>query len=68
MTFEQFLIDVGVRSSEYSYSREELCENISYFKKCYNQNLSAYKALLFLSYDEKYIRRKKLKRILDVKN
>jgi hypothetical protein len=64
MTFEQYLVDVGVRSSEYGFSREELFENIEYFSGCYHRELSAYNALLFLSYDEMYIRRKKLKRIL----
>jgi hypothetical protein len=47
-TFEAYLIEVGIRSSEYTHSKEILYENIDYFKKCYEYNLSTYKALLFL--------------------
>lgn len=39
---------VGIRSLEYTYPDDVLFENIEYFKKCQEQNLSAYKALLFL--------------------
>lgn len=46
--FEDYLILIGIRSLEYTYTDEVLFENKDYFKKCYNQNLSAYKALLFL--------------------
>lgn len=45
--FEQYLINVGIRSAEYTYSEELLFEHIDYFKKCYKEHLSAYKALLF---------------------
>lgn len=48
--FNQYLINVGIRSAEYGYSDEVLFSNIEYFKDCYKRNLSAYKALLFLSY------------------
>ena len=48
-TFQQYLIDVGVRSSEYTYEREELIKHVRYFKKCWKSDLSAYKALLFLT-------------------
>ena len=64
-TFEQYLINVGVRSNEYLYTREELSENVEYFRRCYSRDLSAYKALLFLADDGYYIRKKKLKRILN---
>lgn len=47
-TFEAYLINVGIRSSEYTYEDEVLYENIEYFKKCYDYHLSGYKALLFL--------------------
>lgn len=47
-TFEKYLILVGVRSqSQYTYSEEDLMNNIEYFRNCYNQELSAYKALLY---------------------
>ncbi len=47
-SFEKYLIVVGIRSLEYTYSDEILFNNIEYFRKCYEDNLSAYKALLFL--------------------
>lgn len=50
-TFEMYLINVGMRSDEYSYEKDILFDNIEYFKKCYNDGLSAYKALLLL-YDD----------------
>lgn len=33
----------------YDYSEEEVNNNLNHFKGCYNQNISGYKALLFLS-------------------
>lgn len=53
MTLEQYLIDVGIRASDngHDISEEErhiLRSNVEYFKKCFNDGLSAYKALLFL--------------------
>ena len=48
-TFEKYLIMVGIRSHEYTYTDEQLFENIEYFKKCYELNFSPYKALLFLN-------------------
>lgn len=47
-TFEAYLINVGIRSAEYTHDDNVLYENIEYFKKCYDYNLSAYKALLLL--------------------
>lgn len=47
-TFSSYLIMVGIRSAEYTYTDEQLFRNTKYFRKCYNANLSAYKALLFL--------------------
>ena len=46
--FQQYLIMVGIRSLEYTYTDKELFDNIEYFRACYATNLSAYKALLFL--------------------
>ncbi len=48
-TFEKYLIVVGIRSIDYTYPDEILFNNIEYFKKCFNNGLSAYKALLFLN-------------------
>ena len=52
MTLEQYLIDVGIRASDYGHEitedeRNLLKNNVDYFKKCYDKELSAYKALLF---------------------
>ena len=47
-TFENYLIQVGIRSAEYTYTDEQIYDNTEYFKKCFNDDLSAYKALLFL--------------------
>jgi hypothetical protein len=48
ITFENYLIMVGIRTADYTYKYEQIMDNIEYFRKCYNDNLSAYKALLFL--------------------
>jgi hypothetical protein len=52
MTLEQYLIDVGIRASDYGHEitedeRKLLKDNVEYFKKCYENELSAYKALIF---------------------
>lgn len=47
-TFEAYLIMIGIRSADYTYTDEQLFNNTEYFRMCYNANLSAYKALLFL--------------------
>jgi hypothetical protein len=39
---------IGVRSLEFDYSDDILFKYKDYYKECYNNNLSAYKALLFL--------------------
>jgi hypothetical protein len=48
-TFESYLIMIGIRSTEYGYTDEVLFNNIQFFKDCFEQGLSAYKALLYLS-------------------
>lgn len=45
--FEEYLIEVGIRSYEFTYTPEELYANVEYFKTCFNDGLSAYKALVF---------------------
>ena len=49
VTFEEYLISVGTRSSEFTYVDYILFQNVKYFKKCWKQQLSPYKALLCLS-------------------
>ena len=47
--FKHYLINVGIRSSEYNYTPEQLFANIDYFRECYENHLSAYKALSLLN-------------------
>lgn len=47
--FKHYLINVGIRSSEFTYTPEQLFANVDYFKGCYENHLSAYKALSLLS-------------------
>jgi hypothetical protein len=47
--FEYYLIEVGIRSLEYTYTDAELYSNIEHFKKCFNDHISSYKALLMLN-------------------
>jgi hypothetical protein len=44
----RYLIDVGIRSSGYCYDDKVVQDNYDYFLKCFDHNLSPYKALLFL--------------------
>ena len=47
-SFEAYLIMIGIRNTDsYLYTEKSLFDNIEYFRKCYDDNLSAYKALLF---------------------
>lgn len=68
-SFEAYMLDVrsqlkcNISEEEYylygayDYTNEQIDENLEYFRECYNQPLSAYKALLFLNahlYPENY--------------
>lgn len=55
MPFERYLIWLGERSVDYSYTVDVIFENIDYFKNCWENHLSTYKALEFFSFklDEK---------------
>lgn len=57
ISWEYYLIWLGERSVDYAYTKEMLEENIEYFRKCYNNRLSTYKALEWLSFelDEKLL-------------
>lgn len=47
-TFEKYLILVGIRSkTDYNYNDEDLLNNIEYFRNCYENEMSAYRALLY---------------------
>lgn len=49
-TFQQYLLNVGIRSVEFTYEKEILQQNIPYFKENWKQNISEYKALTFLHF------------------
>ena len=49
MTFEQYLIMVGIRSVEFEIPDNILFEHIEYFRKCHSDGISAYKALTLLT-------------------
>ena len=51
MPWEMYLIWLGERSVDYSYTKEMLYENLEYFKRCQENHLSTYKALEFFSYE-----------------
>lgn len=46
-TFEQYLIDVGFHLHDTIWERELIYQYVDYFKQCYDDELSAYKAILF---------------------
>lgn len=48
-TFENYLIMIGIRSLEYTFTDEELFEGVELFRKCYEKHISAYYALLYLN-------------------
>ena len=45
MTFQQYMFILGTRSVDYKYTSDVIFENIEYFKGCWRDDLSAYKAL-----------------------
>lgn len=49
--FELYLIILGERSTDYSYTPEIIYEHIEYFRECWKDNLSCYKALEFFSFE-----------------
>ena len=48
-TFENYLIMVGIRSVEYTFTDEELFDGIELFRKCYENHIGAYYSLLYLN-------------------
>lgn len=51
-TFEDYLLEVGIRALEYTYTDNELSAAHPYFHACWESGLSPYKALLFLEYQD----------------
>lgn len=48
-TFEEYCVNIGIRSPEFTYDVSTIMEHIGFFRDCYNRDLSAYKALLYLN-------------------
>ncbi len=46
--FNHYLINIGIRSVEFSYDADTLYYNMDYFTKCFENEYSAWKALLYL--------------------
>jgi len=49
--FNLYLLILGERSTDYSYTPELIHKHLEYFRKCWSNNLSCYKALEFFSYE-----------------
>lgn len=43
--WEEYLMILGEMLIDYRYTTEELFENLDYFKKCWEDNLSCYRAI-----------------------
>lgn len=50
-SWELYLLILGERSVDYSYTPEMIFEHFDYFKNCWSDKLSTYKALEFFSYE-----------------
>lgn len=50
--FELYLIILGERSTDYSYTPEIIYEHIEYFRKCWENDMSQYKALEWFYYEQ----------------
>ena len=49
--FELYLLILGERSVDYSFTPEVIYEHLDYFRECWEDNLSCYKALEFFSFE-----------------
>lgn len=52
-SWELYLLILGERSTDYSYTPEMICENLNYFKSCWVNHISCYYALEMFNLDEK---------------
>ena len=50
VSWEYYLIWLGERLNDYSYTKIDVLDNLEYFKDCWEYHLSTYKALEFFSY------------------
>lgn len=50
-SWELYLLILGERSVDYSYTPEMICENLDYFKSCWENHTSCYYALEMFNFD-----------------
>jgi hypothetical protein len=48
-TFEEYCVNIGIRSLEYTYDVSTIMKHIDHFRDCHRRGFSAYKALLYLN-------------------
>ena len=48
--WEEYLLVLGETSVDYRYTVKDIINNLDYFKKCWQDGLSCYKALEFFSF------------------
>jgi len=51
-SFELYLLILGERSVDYSYTPEVIFEYLDYFKRCWESHTSCYYALEMFNYDK----------------
>lgn len=51
VSWEYYLLVLGARSIDSAYNLPEIYNNIEYFKNCWQNHISQYKALEFLSFE-----------------
>ena len=49
-SFQNYLLMIGIRSTEYTYTDKQLFENKKFFNECYKHDIGPYKALMFLEH------------------
>lgn len=52
-SWELYLLILGERSTDYSYTPEMICEHLDYFKNCWENHTSCYYALEMFNFDLK---------------
>jgi hypothetical protein len=44
-SFQEYLLQIGMKSHEFPYSDIVVINNVEYFKSCYDKDISVYNAL-----------------------
>jgi hypothetical protein len=52
MSFENYMLMVGIRSLEYGFEDKYLFSKTEHFRECYERSCSAYYALLHLTMED----------------